>query len=145
MKVENKVYPDKTQVEGFLNPESTGPICMVNLLKFKVLAEYEDGRETELTGREAYDIYEHGVKELLQDVGGYTGFEGDVERLMLGEVEGLWDLVALAVWPSRQVMFELMQSAAMQEISVNRAAGLAGQLNIETTEYKGSWLEGGAK
>jgi hypothetical protein len=142
MEVVNKVYPNGEQMKGFLEPSAHGPICMVNLIKFKEKAEYEDGRETDLTGREAYELYEAGVKKLLQGVGGGIGFEGDVARLALGEVEELWDVVALAVWPSRQVMLEVMQSEDMREIGVHRTAGLAGQLNIETSGFKGQWLEG---
>ena len=141
MQVVNKVYPNKEQIKGFLEPVSEGPICMVNLLKFKEKAEYEDGRDTDLTGREAYALYEEGVKKLLQEIGGGVGFEGDVERLALGEVEELWDVVALAVWPSRGVMFDVMQSPHMQAISVHRSAGLAGQLNLETTGFQGLWLK----
>jgi hypothetical protein len=140
MQVVNKVYPNKEQIKGFMEPVSEGPICMVNLLKFKEKAEYEDGRDTDLTGREAYALYEEGVKKLLQEIGGGIGFEGDVERLALGEVEELWDVVALAVWPSRGAMFEVMQSPDMQAISVHRSAGLAGQLNLETTGFQGLWL-----
>ena len=141
MQVVNKVYPNKEQIKGFMEPVSEGPICMVNLLKFKEEAEYEDGRDTDLTGREAYALYEEGVKKLLKEIGGGVGFEGDVERLALGEVEELWDVVALAVWPSRGVMFEVMQSPDMQAISVHRSAGLAGQINIETTGFQGLWLK----
>ena len=141
MQVVNKVYPNKEQIKGFLEPVSEGPICMVNLLKFKEKAEYEDGRDTDLTGREAYALYEEGVKKLLQEIGGGVGFEGDVERLALGEVEELWDVVALAVWPSRGAMFDVMQSPDMQAISVHRSAGLAGQLNLETTGFQGLWLK----
>ena len=86
MEVVNKVYPNEGQIKGFLEDGSGGPICMVNLIKFKQQAEYEDGRETDLTGREAYELYEQGIKKLLQGIGGSVGFEGDVERLMLGEV-----------------------------------------------------------
>lgn len=143
MEVINKVYPNKEQIQGFLEPGAEGPICMVNLLKFKPSAEYEDGRESTLTGREAYELYEAGVTKILQEVGGYIGFWGEVERLALGEVEELWDRVGLAVWPSRQVMFEVMQSDGMQAISVHRTAGLAGQLNIETADMAGHWLNGG--
>ena len=113
---------------------------MVNLLKFKPHAEYEDGRETQLTGKEAYDLYAKGVNELLRQLGGYIGFAADVERLMLGEVGELWDAVALAVYPSRQAMLEMMQLDGMQQIAVHRAAGLAGQLNIETARLSGNWL-----
>ncbi len=142
MEVLNKVYPNEEQIKGFLEPSDGGPICMVNLLKFREQAEYEDGRETALTGREAYELYEQGVKKLLEGIGGGIGFWGEVNRLVLGEVEELWDMVGLAVWPSRQAMFEVMKSPEMQEISVHRAAGLAGQLNIETTGLAGQWLEG---
>ena len=141
MQVVNKVYPNKEQIKGFMEPVSEGPICMVNLLKFKEKAEYEDGRDTDLTGREAYALYEEGVKKLLQEIGGGIGFKGDVERLALGEVEELWDVVGLAVWPSRGAMFEVMQSPEMQAISVHRSAGLAGQLNLETTGFQGLWLK----
>jgi hypothetical protein len=122
MEVVNKVYPNEEQIKGFLGPGAEGPICMVNLLKFREKAEYEDGRETALTGREAYELYEQGVKKLLEGIGGGIGFWGEVKRLMLGEVEELWDMVGLAVWPSRQAMFEVMQSPEMQEISVHRTA-----------------------
>ena len=141
MKVVNKVYPNKEQIKGFMEPVSEGPICMVNLLKFKDKAAYEDGRDTDVSGREAYALYEEGVKKLLQEIGGGIGFEGDVARLALGEVEELWDVVALAVWPSRGAMFEVMQSPEMQAISVHRSAGLAGQINIETTGFQGLWLK----
>jgi len=141
MQVMNKVYPNKEQIKGFMEPASEEPICMVNLLKFKEKAEYEDGRDTDLTGREAYALYEEGVKKLLQEIGGGIGFKGDVVRLALGEVEELWDVVALAVWPSRGAMFEVMQSPEMQAISVHRSAGLAGQLNLETTGFQGLWLK----
>ena len=141
MQVMNKVYPNKEQIKGFMEPASEEPICMVNLLKFKEKAEYEDGRDTDLTGREAYALYEEGVKKLLQEIGGGIGFKGDVERLALGEVEELWDVVGLAVWPSRGAMFKVMQSPEMQAISVHRSAGLVGQLNLETTGFQGLWLK----
>ncbi len=97
MKYSNNMYPNREQIQGFLEPGPEGPICMVNLLKFKPRAEYADGRESALSGREAYEIYEAGVAEMLRQRGGYIGFMGDVERLALGEVDELWDVVGLAV------------------------------------------------
>ena len=132
MEVVNRVTPSEAQLQGFLEPGPEGPIYMVNLLKFRERAEYADGRETDLTGEEAYAIYGAAVAELLKEHGGGVTFAGDVERLMLGEVEELWDKVAIARYPSRAAMFEMMRSPRMQEIAVHRAAGLAGQLNIET-------------
>ena len=132
VEVHNAVTPSAEQIEGFLAPDAAGPIYMVNLLKFKAHAEYEDGRETSLSGREAYMLYATEVAKVITQVGGKLTFGAEVKRLMLGEVEELWDQVAIAMYPSRAAMFEMIQLPAYAEISVHRTAGLAGQLNIET-------------
>ena len=132
MEVHNAVTPTAEQIEGFLAPDAAGPIFMVNLLKFKERAEYEDGRETPLSGREAYALYAAEVAKVITQVGGKLIFGASVERLMLGEVEELWDQVAIAMYPSRAAMFEMIQLPEYAAISVHRTAGLAGQLNIET-------------
>ena len=132
MEVHNAVTPTAEQIEEFLAPDAAGPIFMVNLLKFKERAEYEDGRETPLSGREAYALYAAEVAKVITEVGGKLIFGANVERLMLGEVEELWDQVAIAMYPSRAAMFEMIQLPEYAAISVHRTAGLAGQLNIET-------------
>lgn len=65
-------------------------------------------------------------------VGGKTGYAGPVTGLLLGEVEELWDMIALAEYPSRAAMMTMIQSPEYQEIARHRAAGLQGQLNIRT-------------
>ena len=132
MQVHNAVTPTAEQIEGFLAPGAAGPIYMVNLLKFKAHAEYEDGRETSLSGREAYMLYATEVAKVITQVGGKLTFGAEVNRLMLGEVEELWDQIAIAMHPSRAAMVEMIQLPEYTEISVHRNAGLAGQLNIET-------------
>lgn len=132
MKVENKVIPNEEQMKGFLEGDDEKPIYMVNLLKFKEKAEYEDGRETNLTGQEAYAIYGQEVQEHLAKVGGGGTFSGKVTRLMLGEVEDLWDAVAIATYPNKKAMMTMMMDPEYQKSAVHRSAGLEGQLNIET-------------
>ena len=134
MEVKNMVTPNQTQMNEFLEGDIDSPISMVNLLKFKEKAEYEDGRDTELSGEEAYAIYAMEVQEHLKKVGGGLIFGGQVNRLMLGEVEDLWDTVAIARYPSRKAMLEMMLSSDYQESEKHRSAGLLGQLNIETKE-----------
>ena len=141
MNVENAVAPTPEQITELREEGHDRPIYMVNLLKFKPRAEYADGRETDLTGAEAYQIYIDAVTKLLVEFGGAGMFVAPVERLVLGEVEELWDVVAIAMYPSRGAMREMASSAAMQEIGVHRSAGLAGQLNIETAHATGIWLD----
>ena len=132
MKVENKVMPNEKQMEEFLEEGNDEPIFMVNLLKFKEKAEYPDKRETDLTGREAYAIYGAEVVKHLEKVGGKPIFGSDVTRLMLGEVEELWDQVAIAMYPNRKAMLKMISDPDYIESAQHRVAGLAGQLNIET-------------
>ena len=132
MKVENKVMPNEKQMEEFLEEGNDEPIFMVNLLKFKEKAEYPDKRETNLSGREAYAIYGAEVVKHLEKVGGKPIFGSDVIRLMLGEVEELWDQVAIAMYPNRKAMLKMISDPDYIESAQHRVAGLAGQLNIET-------------
>ena len=140
MEVQNAISPTPEQLEGFFDQEAKAAIYMLNLLSFKPRAEYEDGRETKLSGKEAWQIYASGVAKVISQVGGYIGFGADVKRLMLGEVETLWEHVAIAMYPSRAAMLEMIQMPEYAEISVHRTAGLAGQLNIETVAPVGAWL-----
>ncbi len=140
MQVFNKVLPNEEQMQGFMAPGHDGPIYMLNLLKFKEKAEYPDGRETDLSGAEAYSIYGGEVVAHLAKVGGRPIFSARIERLMLGEVEELWDTAAIAMYPSRAAMLEMMQSPDYQASAVHRTAGLAGQLNIELVEPVGALL-----
>ena len=132
MKVINKVTPNEEQINGFLKNPEIGPISMVNLLKFKDKALYEDGRDTSLTGEEAYGLYAAEVVNLVEKYGGEFLFAGKVNRLMLGEVEEMWDSVAIAKYPNRKAMFEMTMDPEYQKIHIHRDAGLEGQLNIET-------------
>lgn len=132
MKVVNQIHPSPEQAMAFFRGDDDGPMCMVNLLKFKDKAEYADGSEPELTGREAYMRYGAGVQACLASVGGSARFTGQVTDLLLGEVEDLWDMVAIAEYPSRAAMLQMVQSPEYQAITKHRDAGLAGQLNIRT-------------
>ena len=132
MRVKNAVIPNEEQMAGFLEGDTETPIKMVNLLKFKDKADYKDGRQTNLSGKEAYQIYADEVQGHLEKVGGQSIFFGEVERLMLGEVEDLWDWVAIAEYPSRKAMLEMVMDSEYQKSEEHRSAGLAGQLNIET-------------
>jgi uncharacterized protein (DUF1330 family) len=132
MKVENKVMPSPEQARAtFLAPED-GPIVMVNLLKFKEKATYGSGEA--VTGREAYMRYGARMRGLVEKSGGRFIFTGDVVRLMLGEVEDLWDAVGIVEYPSRAAFRAITQSPEFHEIELHRIAGLAGQLNIETKQ-----------
>ena len=137
MEVTNAVYPHPEQFRSFFDTTDDGPFVMVNLLRFKDRAEYEDGAAVERTGREAYEIYGAEVTRLVESRGGRIVFTGDVTGMILGEVDDLWDMVALAEYPSHPAFMEMMLSPEWAAIEPHRVAGLAGQLNIRTTVRQG--------
>jgi uncharacterized protein (DUF1330 family) len=132
MEVRNAVHPGPVQMAEFFGLPDDGPFVMVNLLKFKEKAEYADGSEPELSGREAYERYATGVTKLIEALGGGIRYSGKVAGLMLGEVDDLWDYVALAEYPSLAAFRAMVASPEMRAIEHHRSAGLAGQLNIRT-------------
>jgi uncharacterized protein (DUF1330 family) len=136
MNVENQVIPTPQRAMEFFGGAEDGPFVMVNLLKFHDRAQYEDG-DRGLTGLEAYMLYGEGVRKLVQGLGGRVRFQGRVTGLMLGEVEELWDVVALAEYPSLEAFRNMAMSPEMHAIEHHRKAGLKGQLNIKTKPGEG--------
>ena len=133
MNVLNEVLRTAEDFEALLNREIGGPMTMVHLLKFKAKATYADGRETELTGAEAYGLYRRKMVERVTSVGGRLVFSGIARHLVLGQVEELWDEVLVVEFPSKETFVEVISSPEMAEWGVHRRAGLAGQLLIATT------------
>ena len=70
------------QIEALARAEDRGGVCMVNLLKFKEWAVYEDGRETVLAGAEAYQLYGGPMGELITAAGGSIVFSSVVTGLV---------------------------------------------------------------
>ena len=137
MKFENRVYPNREQMKGFFEENNDDQaVYMVNLLKFKDKAEYKDGRETNLSGYEAYSIYAKIIETHLKEIGGELIFKSKITRMTIGKVEELWDAVAIAKWPSKKVMGENMMPSDPELLKGyrHREAGLAGQLNIESID-----------
>jgi uncharacterized protein (DUF1330 family) len=132
VEVLNASTPTPDAATAFFAGPDDGPFVMVNLLRFRDRAAYADGSDAHLTGREAYDRYAIVVRSLIEDLGGRVVYSGAVTGLLLGEVEDLWDAVALVEYPSLGAFQAMIRSPELRAIEHHRAAGLAGQLNIRT-------------
>ena len=132
MNVPNQVQPAGDPIRRFLGTE--GGVCMVNRLKFREKATYEDGRDPDLSGAEAYGRYARKMKILVEASGGRVLFGADISGLFLGKVEELWDQGGIVEYSSSKALLTIASSPEFQVIEVHRVAGLAGQLNITTRE-----------
>lgn len=124
------ITPRPEQMQAILANAPEGPLYMLNLLKFKAKAEYADGRETNLTGEEAYGLYGRAVAEIIGKMGGSIVFAGKMNALLIGDGELAWDNVAIVEYPSLEAFRNMTASAEYQAAHVHREAGLAHQLLI---------------
>jgi uncharacterized protein (DUF1330 family) len=133
--VVNHVYPTSSRVEALLADTSGAPVVMLNLLKFRSKAAYPDGRASDLTGSQAYDLYAAPMQKVIEKNGGRVVFGGDIASLVVGEVGDLWDTCILVEYPSAAAFATIVTSPEVTEIGVHRVAGLEGQLLIRVTQF----------
>ena len=122
--------PRPEQFEALLARKPEGSLYMLNLLKFKPKASYEDGRETDLTGEQAYGIYAAAVSKIIDEMGGGLVWGGQANVLVIGDGDLEWDAVGIMRYPSFEAFAGMTQSEAYQGIHVHRDAGLAHQILI---------------
>ena len=130
----NELRKTDQQIQDLLKKDDGGPVCMINLMKFREKAKYEDGRETDLTGVEAYDLYGKPTGKLIAELGGEIVFTAVLKGMVVGEVEELWDVMAIAKYPTLQSFIDMTSSSIYLEAYHHRIAGLQGQLNIASTQ-----------
>jgi uncharacterized protein (DUF1330 family) len=133
MNVDNAVLPRREQIMGLLALGGDQPIVMLNLLKFRDQAAYDEPGEPRVTGRQAYMRYGEAMSALVASRGGRILFTAQVDALVIGEVGELWDMAAIAQYPSRAAFVAITSSPEVMAISHHRKAGLAGQLLIQCT------------
>ena len=129
--VKNILQPTGDQVRAFRDRATSEPISMLNLLKFRPKAVYEDGRDPDLSGLEAYHRYGKGFRRIMEPKGCRMIFCGDVRGFLIGEGEGAWDAIFVFEYPSTQVMLDMLRDEEYQKVQIHRTAALEGQLLLE--------------
>ena len=129
--MKNVLQPSGDQVRAFRDRQTGEPITMLNLLKFRERAVYEDGRDSDLSGEAAYILYGQAFDRIMLPRGARILYSGKVRGAMIGAGSDLWDAMALIEYPSTQVMLDMLRDEEYQKGQQHRAAGLEGQLLIE--------------
>jgi len=101
--------------------EDDGPVWMVNLMRYREVADYADGRETTISGREADDRY--APVEILGDIGAAPVFFGDVDQQLLGSPN--WDRVAVVKYATRRSFIDMQTRPDFQLAHEHKDAGMA--------------------
>lgn len=103
-------------------PEDDGPVWMVNLMAYREQADYADGRDSAISGREADDLY--APLGPLAAIGAEVVFVGDVDTQFLNDTPK-WDRVGVVKYPTRRSFIEMQQRKDFQELHAHKDAGMA--------------------
>ncbi|HEX4507746.1 MAG TPA: DUF1330 domain-containing protein [Alphaproteobacteria bacterium] len=106
-------------VLGDLAEHHTGPIVIMNLLKFK--EDAGDGR----TGRQAYADYGALAAEILPVYGAEVVWTGRQMAVIAGGAQDDWDVVLLVRYPSVGALARMSASPEYRAIYHHRTAALA--------------------
>ena len=97
------------------------PMWALNLMHYRTKAEYADGRETDLTGWEADNLYSPlGPLAAI-------GAELVIVAIVVDQPAGSdyrWDRVAIVRYPNRQALADMNMTPEFQEAHIHKDAGM---------------------
>jgi hypothetical protein len=103
-----------------VRPEEDGPLWMVNLMKYREVADYGDDTTGTISGKEADDAY--APLGPLAAIGAMVAFHGDVEAQSAGDPQ--WDRIGIVRYPSRASFFAMQERDDFKRQYTHKKAGM---------------------
>ncbi|MEM7546421.1 MAG: DUF1330 domain-containing protein [Pseudomonadota bacterium] len=116
------IDPDREQFEAFKSLPRDKPVNMLNLVKLRFKAAYEDGREA--TGAEAYKAYGEASAPIFQRVGGMIIWRGAPKVTLIGPSEEAWHVAFIARYPTAAAFLTMVTDPEYQAIVYHRQAAV---------------------
>jgi len=118
------INPTSESFAAFRESVRTGPIQMLNLIKLKDQAAYEDG--TTATGAEAYGTYGRLSGPIFAGYGGRIIWSGRPEVMVIGPQNGEeWDIAFIAEYPDMEAFMKMIGDPAYRAVTHHRTAAVA--------------------
>lgn len=122
------VDPSRENWQAFKDLPRDRPIHMLNLIKFRDLAEYPEGHPNHgkgLTGREAYAIYYEGFQRVVAQDGAAMVWEAPIECVVTGPA-GEWDEAFVMGYPNSAVFMAMVKNEEyVRDVVPHRTAAVA--------------------
>lgn len=103
-----------------LAADEDGPVWMVNLMKYRALADYGDGESRGVSGKEADDAY--APLGPLAAIGAVVALHGDVTAQASGDPA--WDRIGIVRYPSRASFFAMQERDDFKQQYTHKKAGM---------------------
>lgn len=117
------IDPTKAQFAAFRELGGEGAIHMLNLIRLRDRAVYEDGRDA--SGREAYQAYGRATADVFTRVGGKQFWIGTPELTVIGPSDEHWDIIFIAEYPNPAAFVEMLRDPHYREAVKHRQAAVA--------------------
>lgn len=117
------VDPTREDFARFREMDRPGPVHMLNLLRFRARAAYEDG--TIATGAEAYSNYARESGPVFKRLGGRQVWAGKPELMLIGPQSEAWDLAFIAEYPSPDAFVAMLRDPDYRKAVRHRQAAVA--------------------
>jgi uncharacterized protein (DUF1330 family) len=118
------IEPTSEQLERLIGSDHDGPFVMINLLRFKDVADGIDAADG-ISGAEAYARYGAAAQQHLERIGGRVVLAVVAQDSVIGPEEPEWDLVIAVNYPSRAAFLLMVSDPEYLAIHAHRAAALA--------------------
>jgi uncharacterized protein (DUF1330 family) len=115
---------------AFRANDRPGPIHMLNLVRLREKAAYEDGREA--SGADAYAAYGRESAPVFARLGGRIVWRGSFEQVLIGPGEERWDLCFIAEYPSPEAFVAMIKDPEYRRAMLHRQAGVEDSRLIRT-------------
>ena len=109
------------------------PIVMVNFMKVREVAQYEDASLPSCSGYEAFERYSKGSAKVRKEAGAELIWSGKAHLMPIGPREKTWDMVALVWYPNAKAYLNMKATEAYQAARMHRRAALHDSRLIMTT------------
>jgi uncharacterized protein (DUF1330 family) len=127
------IDPDRDQFDAFKDLARDEPVMMLNLVRFREKAAYEDGREA--TGAEAYAAYGKASGPVFRRVGGEIVWRGKPELMLIGPRDKQWDMIFVARYPTASAFLEMVTDPDYRLAVKHRQAAVKDSRLIRTAEF----------
>jgi uncharacterized protein (DUF1330 family) len=117
------IDPTREDFARFRELDRSGPVHMLNLLKFHETAIYDDG--TVATGHEAYRNYARESGPIFKRLGGRQVWAGKPELTLIGPDSESWDLAFIAEYPSKDAFVSMLRDAEYRKAVRHRQAAVS--------------------
>lgn len=121
------IDPSRANFDAFKALPRDEPINMLNLLRYRDLAEYPQGHEHAgkgWTGRRAYEEYGKTSGPIFRRVGGSIVWRGAFQTMVTGPEGERWDDGFVAQYPNSGAFFAMLKDPEYQLAVINRTAAL---------------------